>query len=84
MEHYHKFQNWITYFHTTNWHLIPIKSESLSKLWDKKEFTDIYWNEIILDKNEIDIAFSDKWIYHNFHNENFFKSNKNYFKFLWL
>ena len=43
------------------------------------EFTakDIYWNEFKIKKEHIDIAFDDKWIYHNFHNEEFFNSINN-------
>lgn len=73
MEHYHKFQKWITYIHTISWHLIPILTNELNEK-DHRECIDIYWNKCYLDKDKIDIIFSDNWIYHNFHNEEFFNS----------
>lgn len=80
MEHYHKFQKWITYIHTIPWHLIPILTNELKDKIDNNkrlECIDIYWKKCYLDKDKIDIIFSDNWIYHNFHNEEFFNSINN-------
>ena len=83
MIHFHKVKKWTLYIHTISWILIPIKKENFTMvdLFNNYliEFTakDIYWNEYTIDKNKIDIAFDDKWIYHNFHNEEFFNSINN-------
>jgi hypothetical protein len=80
MGHYHKFQKWITYIHTMAWHLIPILTDELKDKIDNNrrlECIDIYWNKCYLEKDKIDIIFSDNWIYHNFHNEEFFNSINN-------
>lgn len=77
MEHYHKFQKWITYIHTISWLLIPILTDEIKDKTDNNQYLDcidIYWQRRILDKSQIDISFSDNWIYHNFHNEEFFNS----------
>ena len=76
MIHLHKIKKGMTYIHTIEWFLIEIKKENfrLCDLWyfEKATLTDIYWNDYIIEKDKIDIAFDDKEIYHNFHNEQTF------------
>jgi len=37
-------------------------------------WTDVYWNEVTTSLWNVDIAFDKTTIYHNFHNEDVFKS----------
>jgi hypothetical protein len=78
MIHKLKAKKGMAYIHTIQWLLFPIKKENF-KLSDLDFYiewylTDVYWNEYKVPKRHIDIAWDDTWIYHVFHNEDYFNS----------